>query len=65
MEDIEPENSAGRSGLRSRKAISKYVPKIVPKKVSPNLKKTFVEYCESSTIQGLSYLVKESSLFEK
>lgn len=65
MTEETPENAPGTSGVRSRKAISHIVPKIVPKTVSPNLKKTFVEYCESSTIQGLSYLVKESSAFEK
>ncbi|KAL3273914.1 hypothetical protein HHI36_015341 [Cryptolaemus montrouzieri] len=51
--------------LRNRKKIVDKVHKIVPNNLSPNIKKTFVEYCESSTIQGLNYLVKDSSGFEK
>ncbi|KAK9883366.1 hypothetical protein WA026_001539 [Henosepilachna vigintioctopunctata] len=65
MAEGEHNDRAGEDGLRSRRNLPKIVPKILPKKLTPNLKKTFIEYCESSTIQGLNYLVKDSSALEK
>lgn len=41
------------------------VPQISQIKISPKVKESFTAYCENSTIQGVKYLVQESSTFEK